>query len=240
VTTREELLLVGERLFAEAGVDGVSLRQISAAAGQGNNNAVQYHFGSKAGLVQAILEHRRERVDLRRFTLIAAARASGRMDDPRTLVEAMLLPLAEELRDPDSRYLTVLSQNFQFWSMPGHPMAEPFHRAFGESASGIVVAELLRQHLHDLPEPIRSHRSRAAWALFVHVLADRERAEHDDPDGERISFELLVADLIDAGVALITAPPSGTVLALMHGVDVEARGSTENGTGRRKARTTSR
>ena len=48
------MIRAGERLFGESGIDGVSLREVAAAAGQGNTSAVRYHFGSKDGLVAAI------------------------------------------------------------------------------------------------------------------------------------------------------------------------------------------
>ncbi|WP_272459542.1 TetR/AcrR family transcriptional regulator [Polyangium jinanense] len=44
--TREVILAAAERLFAEHGVAAVSNRQVSEAAGQGNNFAVGYHFGT--------------------------------------------------------------------------------------------------------------------------------------------------------------------------------------------------
>src|ERR1700686_2031953 len=53
-TTREAILTAAERLFAEHGVYAVSNRQVSEAAGQGNNAAVGYHFGTKADLVCAL------------------------------------------------------------------------------------------------------------------------------------------------------------------------------------------
>ena len=53
--TREAILTVAERMFAEHGVIAVSNRQVSEAAGQGNNTAVGYHFGTKADLVRAIV-----------------------------------------------------------------------------------------------------------------------------------------------------------------------------------------
>ena len=55
--TKSRLLRVAERLFAEQGFDGVSVRQLTAAAGV-NLAAVNYHFGSKEGLLAAIFEER--------------------------------------------------------------------------------------------------------------------------------------------------------------------------------------
>ena len=54
--TRTALLTAAERLFAEHGLDAVSNRQISEAAGQANNYAVGYHFGSRTDLLRALLQ----------------------------------------------------------------------------------------------------------------------------------------------------------------------------------------
>ena len=87
-TTQEAILTAAERLFAEHGVFAVSNRQVSEAAGQGNNAAVGYHFGTKTDLVRAIeqkhrgpIEQLRERhgradpADVRPPTCAAGSRA---------------------------------------------------------------------------------------------------------------------------------------------------------------------
>ena len=71
--TREQLILAGERLFAQQGVDNVSLRQINAEAGQRNSSASHYHFGSKESLITAICEYRLERLNKRRNDMLAAS-----------------------------------------------------------------------------------------------------------------------------------------------------------------------
>jgi AcrR family transcriptional regulator len=52
--TRERLLDEAERLFAERGYDGTSLRALAEAAGA-NIAAANYHFRSKEGLLQAVV-----------------------------------------------------------------------------------------------------------------------------------------------------------------------------------------
>lgn len=69
-STREVLAQVAERLFAERGVHVVSNRHISEAAGQGNNTAISYHFGTKQDLIHAILQKHRESIDNIRGHLI--------------------------------------------------------------------------------------------------------------------------------------------------------------------------
>lgn len=54
--TREKLILVAIKMFAEQGFSGVSMRNINSAAGTRNSSAVHYHFGSKLGIIEAIME----------------------------------------------------------------------------------------------------------------------------------------------------------------------------------------
>ena len=53
---REKLILSAISLYAQKGIDGVSLREIGVSSGAKNSGVMQYHFGSKLGLLSAIME----------------------------------------------------------------------------------------------------------------------------------------------------------------------------------------
>ena len=53
--TANRLILAAEAEFARAGIQGASLRRINALAGQRNTSAVRYHFGSREGLLEALI-----------------------------------------------------------------------------------------------------------------------------------------------------------------------------------------
>lgn len=55
--TRDLLIQAALKLFARHGLDGVSLRQISAEAQQHNQSVVHYYFQSKRGLIEAVLDY---------------------------------------------------------------------------------------------------------------------------------------------------------------------------------------
>jgi AcrR family transcriptional regulator len=74
--TKTRLLRMAERLFAEQGFDGVSLRKLTAAAGV-NLAAVNYHFGSKEGLLTAIFESRCRPMNDERLRLLEACTEKG-------------------------------------------------------------------------------------------------------------------------------------------------------------------
>ncbi len=85
------------KLFAERGVDGVTVRQIAQAAGQKNHAALAYYFGSKEGLISELIVEGAQAIDARRNAALASARDAG---GPKTVLEVMRI-LVETSVDPD-------------------------------------------------------------------------------------------------------------------------------------------
>ncbi len=95
--TRQRILETSLRLFAEHGFKGVSVRDISAAAGV-NVAAVNYHFGGKQGLYRTIFETVLEE-DQARFNEQTANLSTllARAGDDRALLAAAVEVLASGL-----------------------------------------------------------------------------------------------------------------------------------------------
>ena len=166
-STKEQIVLVVERLFAERGIEGVSLRQIGAAAGNGNNSAVQYHFGSKDHLVQAVFEYRLPRLN-ERGSLVIAERHP---DDLRTWVECGIRVLLEQSELEDSNYMSFVATLYQYGRR------DVFEKFPVEFLAGIrTYHDRLVDFMGHVDEPLRTHRIAQALALIVHAASDRERA----------------------------------------------------------------
>src|SRR5918997_1169788 len=101
---RSALVEQAERLFAERGIEAVSLRDVSAAAGQRNHSAAQYHFADRAGLVAAVYDARMGEVNRRRHDHLAAIDADGRGHDVTAVVEAIVVPLVEVVAETNGWY----------------------------------------------------------------------------------------------------------------------------------------
>src|SRR5689334_3367406 len=103
--------MAAEMLLSARGIEGVSLREINTAAGQKNSTALQYHFGDRYGLVQAVLRKHHPGIDRTRNEMLDAYVAGGR-DDLRALAAALVIPAAAKLRDPDGgrAYLQIHAQ----------------------------------------------------------------------------------------------------------------------------------
>src|SRR5215475_8711561 len=92
VATRAKLIAVAERLFAEKGVEGVSLAEINRVARQRHSNACHYHFGSKDGLIQAILEKHVPAISANRNAMFDAMGVAG-TDSLAEIVGAFVRPV---------------------------------------------------------------------------------------------------------------------------------------------------
>ncbi len=74
--TKDRILDVAEAVFAETGIKAASLRHVTSAAGV-NLAAVNYHFGSKDGLVRAVLLRRFVPLNRARLDRLGAAEKRG-------------------------------------------------------------------------------------------------------------------------------------------------------------------
>ena len=194
--TALQLLLTAERLFAENGFAGVSLRQVGAEAGSANNSAVSYHFGSKEGLVDAIFAYRLPQL-LRRRELLAARLHPG---DLRARIEAHLLPLLELAEAPDGCYLSFLEQLERSAASRALLTA---HEASQSQADFVADVQAL---LPDIEEPVRTIRISQMQMLTLHAAAEREREVATR--AAVMPFGLFVSTLIDACTGYLTAPVS--------------------------------
>jgi AcrR family transcriptional regulator len=186
---------VAERLFAEEGL-AVSLRQVGAEAGQRNNSAVQYHFGSREGLVAAIVAARSHSVEARRAELVAELAA---MPAPpvRALVGLLVRPLAETLTAGRSHYLRFLTRVVE---------RDELHDALRRTTHPDGLRYMTRELATRVPglSPATFER-RLRWtaSIALRQLADLER---DAGSGAAPDVDAVVADLLVMLEALLLAP----------------------------------
>ena len=109
--TRDRLLDVAERLFAEHGFDAVSLRAITTDAGA-NLAAVNYYFGSKEALIEAVVARLVEPVNRKRIEILDGIRQEE-LRDARSIVIAFIDPVLEAAArgvGGDNRFFKLMSR----------------------------------------------------------------------------------------------------------------------------------
>jgi AcrR family transcriptional regulator len=114
-SAKTHLISVATRLFAERGINAVAVKDILDAAGQRNQSAIQYHFGSKNALIQAALLSRMDAIDKRRVAMVEAAKAQPAQKQKQILMRACVEPILEETENhPDgSHYARFAAQALQ-------------------------------------------------------------------------------------------------------------------------------
>jgi len=100
VDTKTRILDAAERLFVEHGFEATSLRSLTSAASV-NLAAVNYHFGSKEELFQAVLTRRLDPMNQERIELLEKIEreSTGRPLSCEKILFAMLIPALKLARD---------------------------------------------------------------------------------------------------------------------------------------------
>lgn len=185
-------------LFAERGVDGVSMREIGRAAQQRNTNAVQYHFGDRDTLVREVLAPHHAAVGVERLRLL------GDLSEPvdaRQLAGALVRPSATMLGSSAGRdYLRIVAEL----------VTDPSQLDRGRL---LDAAELGRWNLtarRNMPSQTRPlHRRFSAINLCFGELgrraASRRRSDH----------RLFVSDLVDLVTGVLGADVSAETQHLL-------------------------
>lgn len=178
----------------------VSNRQISEAAGQANNAAACYHFGTRTELLRAIeVKHRCAIEELRAQMLTDIAGST----DLRDWVGALVRPLTD--------HLAQLGNPSWFARFVAQVMADPDHR---QVVTRDVIASLpLRQTLDgisgclpELPKRVRAERTVMARNLLLHTCAEHEGALAEYGPQARSSWPVAGEGMVDAIVGLCRAP----------------------------------
>lgn len=162
---------VAERLWGERGIDAVSLREISAAAGLSNPASVQYHFGGRDELILAIYQRRLPTIDARRRELIDALQAAGGTGNVRALLDCLFRPLFEQV-DAQGRhsYASFLRQVLLF-----EPASELRGKSMDLSPSTGDLLKLFNAATPDMPANAAAHRMIAANMMMLDVLVKIDR-----------------------------------------------------------------
>jgi AcrR family transcriptional regulator len=108
-TTREQILVTAERLFAQFGIAAVSLRGIAIASGQTNNAAVHYHFGDKENLVKEIVLFRTRLIEERSKEIQEKLLSGRKPPQVADYVRSFVLPLERNIQE-GNYYLPFMSR----------------------------------------------------------------------------------------------------------------------------------
>lgn len=169
--TRDNIIRAALTLFAKHGIDGVSLRQIVAAAGQSNPSAVHYHFQSKEGLLSAVVDHVAEQLQPLQQQAMAAlfeAQAKGTLT-PRELVQTAIMPFVTLYGSSYDGRMAIRFLSRLTWQRDVAGQSRLFDKAWSYWRDVVVVLHALT------PEQsidVLMHRGVLVGCTVLHGLAD--------------------------------------------------------------------
>ncbi|MFG1656961.1 TetR/AcrR family transcriptional regulator [Micromonospora chersina] len=179
--TREAILSSATDLLYRRGLDGVGVSELCAAVGA-SKETLYRHFGSKDGLVDAVLAARSDRV-VRWLT--EAAQAAG--PEPAAQLAAIFDALATWYAEPEFRGCAIVNAATQRHGAPAQPAAA---RHLGRYLT--LLTDIATRAGSDQPQ-------RLARQLLMLIEGATVLADHHDTDGRTAAYAKQAAlDLLAA------------------------------------------
>lgn len=210
--TRDALIRAAEQLFADQGVEAVSINTITRTAGQNNRNAVQYHFGNKAGLIQAIFDKHGPAITSQREALLSELQHSE-SSGARLIARAIVEPLLEKLEDEEGEaYLHIsaelIASNTLGYSLPGSNQLQLTREE--------KIEKLTATSLAHLPSDVAKQRILLANVLAFHGISDHARIRNNTAYSALMrDTQFMANNLIDSMAAILETSPSAETLACL-------------------------
>lgn len=204
--TRAKLVDTAEQLFADKGIDNVTLLAVNKAAGQSNRNAAAYYFGNKRGLLEAVLRKHSAGINARRLELLDALQGKAGLG-LADLMGAVVVPLADKLAEGASgvAYLRIngqLMESPEFASLRGELGID--------LRNDTQLDALFRRLIPRVTPHMRASRSVLVEVLMYHGLsafASRQRAQAAGATAQARRRDAFVAELVRALCAIVDAGP---------------------------------
>jgi len=203
--TRERLVDAAARAFAADGVSTASLIDITRRAGQRNRGALHYHFGSRVGVLRAVLDRHVDFLARREGELLQLALAKPD-DDVKSVVEAIVRP-ATELAESGWRgrcFLVILAELVEEDPASLDPAVSDALARTG----GYEVYALLATRMAEVSDEVRAERFALATGFILRAVADRARVlgRRGRRGRPQLKHEAFVQNLVAMVAAGMSAP----------------------------------
>lgn len=203
--TRSKLLDAAARAFAEDGVFNASLIDITRQAGQRNRGALHYHFGSRDGVLCAVLERHVDFLARREGELLALA-ARRPDDDVAAVIEAIVRPAAE-LAESGWRGRCCLLVIAELAGEDPASYSDELQRVLAQTGGNEVYA-LLATRMARVGDAVRIERFALITAFILRAVADRARllGGRGRRGRPQLEYETFVRNLVVMAAAAMASP----------------------------------
>jgi len=208
--TRTRILDAAEELFMQHGFEATSMRLLTSKAGV-NLAAVNYHFGSKDALIEAVFRRRVDPMNAARVAALEQLEAAGRAPSPEAIIRAFIGPslrLIEDAKSGGRNFIRLLGRTYT-------EPAKPIRILIGQLYAGTMARYkgALERALPQMPREELVWRMHFMFGTLSYTLAATDTVQliagckPEDRYDARLLEERLVAFL----AAGLTAPQKSSI-----------------------------
>lgn len=217
--TKSQIKAAAQLLFARHGVDAVTVQQIVTAAGQRNNAALHYYFGSKEELIRQLVVDGAAVLDERRRGMLHDIEARGGPSTIREVLLVLVMPVIELGDDERWRGYIRFTSSLQA-SDQGRLRAALNNRW----NAGYVACFAHLKRMLPLPAALVEQRL-SIFSIYANaILSAREAAQETRKNRNSRLWDqrFTIENILDTLEATITCPPSAPTLAILSSDEQDA------------------
>jgi AcrR family transcriptional regulator len=185
------IIAAAESLYATRSIESVSFREIAQAAGNRNTNAVQYHFGNRDTLVQAIFAWRVWQMEPARGAALAEVERRGGSFDLKTLLRILCEPILDLTGDQDRHTYAAFMSKYLQQQRPAGIMHAAENRPDLSRNLRTILTRI--NAIANAEDPyLGDYRIALAYLVVINmmVLSDNENLPKRDPERFRKRFDI--------------------------------------------------
>lgn len=208
--TRERIKFAAKKLFAQRGIENVTVRDIVDAAGQKNGGSLHYYFGTKEALIRELItdgsrlmnDDRARRLDV----LEAAGGPLALRDVVRVVVDPVLtFEPVDEFGVAFAARMTMEHYDLVLESMDAGRHDSSYRRCINHA----------QRLLPDMPRKLLDQRIKLMTLYILAAFSSREGATAGDGPWRTLWADpAAIENLIDTVEGLLSQPPAPETLRL--------------------------
>src|SRR6202048_481611 len=210
--TKSQIKAAAQLLFARHGVDAVTIQQIVAAAGQRNNAALHYHFGTKEELIRQLVVDGAAVLDERRQGMLREIDARGGPGSIREVLLVLVMPVIELGNDERWRGYIRFTSSLQ--ASDRRTLRAALNNCWNAGYVG-CFAHLKR--MLPLP-PVLVEQRLSMLSIYANgILSAREAAQETRKSSSNRLWDqrFTTENILDTLEATLPLPPSAPTLAIL-------------------------
>ena len=209
--TKSQIKAAAQMLFARHGVDAVTVQQIVTAAGQRNNAALHYHFGSKEELIRQLVVDGAAVLDERRRGMLQEVEARGGPSTIREVVLILVMPVIE--LGEDERWRGYIRFTSSLQASDRKTLRAALSNRW--NAGYVACFAHLKRMLPLSPGLIEQRLS--MFSIYANaILSAREAAQETRKGSNRLWDQRFTTDnILDTLEATLICPPTAPKLAVL-------------------------